>query len=177
MPLLLDDLLLQVTAYLSADPRAGNTQEMLDTPPVIGIGETTETRRRSAGTVAKIWPLEELLNERTITNSLIDKKMRATWPKSRHVGHMAANSQYSRALLRLLNYSEEMKVAEATALICTPLIEWARPQSWCDLGSGRGTFTIALAQLLTPGSTIYAIDFDQGALEGIPEPARRRGDS
>jgi ubiquinone/menaquinone biosynthesis C-methylase UbiE len=82
---------------------------------------------------------------------------------------MAASSQYPRAVLRLLNYSEEMKVAEATALICTPLIEWARPQSWCDLGSGKGTFTIALAQLLTPGSSIYAIDFDQGALEGIPD--------
>jgi SAM-dependent methyltransferase len=77
--------------------------------------------------------------------------------------------KYPRAILRLLNYSEEMKVAEATALICTPLIEWARPQSWCDLGSGKGTFTIALAQLLTPGSTIYAIDFDQRALEGIPD--------
>jgi SAM-dependent methyltransferase len=73
-----------------------------------------------------------------------------------------------RPVPRLLNYSEGMKVAEATALICTPLIEWARPQSWCDLGSGRGTFTIALAQLSAPGSTIYAVDFDQGALEGIP---------
>jgi SAM-dependent methyltransferase len=82
---------------------------------------------------------------------------------------MAVSSQYPRAVFRLLNYSEEMKVAEGTALICTPLIEWARPQSWCDLGSGKGTFTIALAQLLTPGSTIYAIDFDQRALEGIPD--------
>ena len=65
-------------------------------------------------------------------------------------------------------YSEEMKVTEAIALIRTPLIEWARPQSWCDLGSGSGTFTRALAQLLAPGGTIYAVDFDQRALEGIP---------
>ena len=28
---------------------------------------------------------------------------------------------------------------------------------------------MALAQLLTPGSTIYAIDFDQRAREGIPD--------
>ncbi len=62
-----------------------------------------------------------------------------------------------------------MKVIEATALIRTPLIEWARPQSWCDLGSGSGTFTMALAQLLAPGSTIYAVDFDQKALKEIPD--------
>jgi ubiquinone/menaquinone biosynthesis C-methylase UbiE len=61
-----------------------------------------------------------------------------------------------------------MKITEATALIRTPLIEWARPQSWCDLGSGSGTFTMALAQLLAPGSTIYAVDLDQRALERIP---------
>jgi ubiquinone/menaquinone biosynthesis C-methylase UbiE len=74
-----------------------------------------------------------------------------------------------RPVPRLLNYSVEMKVAEATALICTPFIERVRPQSWCDLGSGKGIFTIALAQLLTPGSTIYVVDFDQGTLEGIPD--------
>jgi ubiquinone/menaquinone biosynthesis C-methylase UbiE len=62
-----------------------------------------------------------------------------------------------------------MKLTEATAFIRTPLIEWARPQSWCDLGSGSGTFTMALAQLLAPGSTIYAVDFDPRVLEGIPD--------
>jgi ubiquinone/menaquinone biosynthesis C-methylase UbiE len=62
-----------------------------------------------------------------------------------------------------------MKIDEASALIRTPLIEWNRPQSWCDLGSGNGTFTRALAQLLAPGSTIYAVDFDASALEEIPD--------
>ena len=62
-----------------------------------------------------------------------------------------------------------MKISQATALIRTPLIDWARPQSWCDLGSGNGTFTTALAQLLTPGSTIHAVDLDQRGLERIPE--------
>jgi ubiquinone/menaquinone biosynthesis C-methylase UbiE len=61
-----------------------------------------------------------------------------------------------------------MKLTEAAAFIRTPLIEWARPQSWCDLGSGSGTFTMALAQLLALGSTIYAVDFDPRALEEIP---------
>ncbi|AXC15495.1 hypothetical protein ACPOL_6254 [Acidisarcina polymorpha] len=62
-----------------------------------------------------------------------------------------------------------MKIGEASALIRTPLIEWDRRQSWCDLGSGNGTFTRALARLLAPGSTIYAVDFDGSILEEIPE--------
>ena len=61
-----------------------------------------------------------------------------------------------------------MKIIEAIALIDAPLIEWARPQSWCDLGCGSGTFTMALAHLLAPGSTIHAVDLDQKALDGIP---------
>ncbi|WP_353064497.1 class I SAM-dependent methyltransferase [Tunturibacter psychrotolerans] len=62
-----------------------------------------------------------------------------------------------------------MKISEATALIRTPVIERAQPQSWCDLGCGSGTFTTALAQLLASGSTIHAVDLDQGALKRIPE--------
>lgn len=62
-----------------------------------------------------------------------------------------------------------MKIDEAAALIHIPLVERDRPQSWCDLGSGRGTFTRALAQHLAPGSTVYAVDFDASALEGIPD--------
>lgn len=31
-------------------------------------------------------------------------------------------------------------------------------QHWADLGCGAGTFTYALATLLAPGSTIYAVD-------------------
>jgi len=62
-----------------------------------------------------------------------------------------------------------MKIDEAAALIHTPLVEWGRPQTWCDLGSGRGTFTRALAQHLAAGSTVYAVDFDASALEGISE--------
>ena len=68
-----------------------------------------------------------------------------------------------------LKYSGAMKISQATGLIRTPLIEWARPQSWCDLGCGSGTFTTALAQLLAPGSTIHAVDFDQRALEEVPD--------
>lgn len=35
---------------------------------------------------------------------------------------------------------------------------------WADLGSGGGAFTLALADLLGPDSTIYSVDRDGGAL-------------
>lgn len=35
---------------------------------------------------------------------------------------------------------------------------------WADLGSGAGAFTLALADLLGPGSTIYSVDQDANAL-------------
>ena len=43
-----------------------------------------------------------------------------------------------------------------------------RPAVWADLGSGDGTFTLALAALLPAGSTIHAIDLDATALSRIP---------
>jgi ubiquinone/menaquinone biosynthesis C-methylase UbiE len=38
---------------------------------------------------------------------------------------------------------------------------------WADLGSGAGAFTLALADLLGPGSTIYAVDKDAGVLDQL----------
>ena len=35
---------------------------------------------------------------------------------------------------------------------------------WADFGSGGGAFTLAMAELLGPGTVIYSIDRDQGAL-------------
>jgi ubiquinone/menaquinone biosynthesis C-methylase UbiE len=35
---------------------------------------------------------------------------------------------------------------------------------WAELGSGRGAFTLALADLLGPTGEIYSVDRDQGAL-------------
>jgi len=62
-----------------------------------------------------------------------------------------------------------MKISQAMEFIRTPLIEWARPHSWCDLGCGSGMFTTALAQLLAAGSTIHAVDLDRRALAEIPD--------
>ncbi len=60
-----------------------------------------------------------------------------------------------------------MKTSDAVALLKTPLIDWTLPQTWCDLGCGSGTFTIALARLLPSGSTIHAIDWQLKLLEEI----------
>lgn len=38
------------------------------------------------------------------------------------------------------------------------------PGVWADLGSGGGAFTLALADLLGAGATIYSLDKDRGAL-------------
>ncbi len=42
------------------------------------------------------------------------------------------------------------------------------PSTWADLGCGTGTFTLALAELLAPGSVIHAMDRDASVLRKIP---------
>ena len=43
---------------------------------------------------------------------------------------------------------------------------------WADLGSGGGAFTLALADLLGPGATIYSVDRDRAALRTQAEAMR-----
>lgn len=67
-----------------------------------------------------------------------------------------------------------MKISEAAELIRIDKISGAhpqppRPQIWCDLGCGIGTFTLALATLLPAGSVIHAIDKDEKSLSQIPD--------
>lgn len=38
---------------------------------------------------------------------------------------------------------------------------------WADLGAGSGAFTLALAELAGPETTIYAVDRDRGALRQL----------
>ncbi len=45
---------------------------------------------------------------------------------------------------------------------------------WADLGSGWGAFTLALADLLGPGGTIYSVDTDRGALRDQERSMRAR---
>ncbi len=55
-----------------------------------------------------------------------------------------------------------MNHADLVALIEDGVTE--RGGRWADLGSGQGAFTLALADLLGPGSHITAVDRDAGAL-------------
>jgi SAM-dependent methyltransferase len=47
--------------------------------------------------------------------------------------------------------------------------------TWADFGAGVGTFTRALAMLLGPGSTIYAVDQDPHAWEALRDLASKEG--
>lgn len=46
--------------------------------------------------------------------------------------------------------------------------------AWADIGSGRGAFTLALADLLAPGATIVSVDRDREALADQAAAVRRR---
>lgn len=45
---------------------------------------------------------------------------------------------------------------------------------WADLGSGRGAFTLALADLLGPGATIHSVDRDRHVLDEQRDVMRAR---
>src|SRR5688500_9040181 len=45
---------------------------------------------------------------------------------------------------------------------------------WADLGSGTGAFTLALADILGPESTIYSVDVDRQALKQQERAMRAR---
>ncbi len=61
-----------------------------------------------------------------------------------------------------------MEHADHVRLLAAGIL--SRGGVWADLGSGRGAFTLALAELIGPTGVIYSIDRDQGALE---EQARK----
>ncbi len=61
-----------------------------------------------------------------------------------------------------------MLLAEAKNLIAGIPVA-TTPQRWLDLGCGDGLFTLALAELLPPGSAIEAWDFDPATLLSIPD--------
>ena len=65
-----------------------------------------------------------------------------------------------------------MILEEAIELIRYKNICKQGKQCWADLGCGSGTFTKALADLLSPGSVIYAVDKNKYALDKIPEKFR-----
>lgn len=63
-----------------------------------------------------------------------------------------------------------MKHEDAVALIADAV--GGHDGTWVDLGAGGGTFTRALAELLGPGSRIYAVDRDAEAVAALSTWAR-----
>ncbi len=61
-----------------------------------------------------------------------------------------------------------MRRRDAIDMLAGSGVEALGPTTWADLGCGDGTFTLALAALLAPGSTIHAMDRDRWALRKIP---------
>jgi ubiquinone/menaquinone biosynthesis C-methylase UbiE len=61
-----------------------------------------------------------------------------------------------------------MRLRDAIEMLAESDVDALGPTKWADLGCGTGTFTLALADLLSPGSTIHAIDRDSSVLRKIP---------
>ena len=61
-----------------------------------------------------------------------------------------------------------MQLDEAAAMLNHDYFHVAEQMVWADLGCGNGTFTLALANLLSPGSFVYAIDSNAASLQQIP---------
>lgn len=61
-----------------------------------------------------------------------------------------------------------MQIQEAIQLIQSAPFLTQNPQSWADLGCGKGLFTEALAHLLPSNSQIHAVDSNKRALQQLP---------
>jgi hypothetical protein len=51
-----------------------------------------------------------------------------------------------------------MQLPEAISLIQKGIVPNSSPQTWADLGAGKGLFSEALISILQPGSIIHAVD-------------------
>jgi SAM-dependent methyltransferase len=66
------------------------------------------------------------------------------------------------------SYDPTVRLHDAIDLLTDSGVGALGPTTWADLGCGTGTFTLALADLLSPGSAIHAMDRDSRALRHIP---------
>lgn len=62
-----------------------------------------------------------------------------------------------------------MEIREAAAMLNNDRFNTMKEMVWSDLGCGNGTFTLALATLLSPGSQVYAIDHNAASLQQVPQ--------
>jgi trans-aconitate methyltransferase len=54
-----------------------------------------------------------------------------------------------------------MQLPEAISLIQKGIVPHSSPQTWADLGAGKGLFSAALLSILQPGSIIHAVDLNK----------------
>lgn len=66
-----------------------------------------------------------------------------------------------------------MEIREAAAMLNDDHLNTLKETVWADLGCGNGTFTLALATFLSPGSLIYAIDSNAASLQEVPPDYRQ----
>jgi ubiquinone/menaquinone biosynthesis C-methylase UbiE len=69
-------------------------------------------------------------------------------------------------------YDATVRLRDAIDMLADSGVAALGPTTWADLGCGTGTFTLALADLLSPGSAIHAMDRDSSVLRRIP-PAHK----
>lgn len=80
------------------------------------------------------------------------------------------------------HYDRGVRLRDAIEMLADSGVGALGPTTWADLGCGSGTFTLALADLLAPGSAIHAMDRDGSALRKMPSAfkgvsiTRYRGD-
>lgn len=60
-----------------------------------------------------------------------------------------------------------MRQGDAIDMLAGSGVAALGPTKWADLGCGDGTFTVALASVLAPGSSIHAMDRDRSVMRGI----------
>ena len=76
------------------------------------------------------------------------------------------------AIVSAVSGDEEMMVTGQINLIKAALPERKLDSTWAELGCGTGTFTNALATLLSAGSKIYAIDKENQLLQSTHNGAQ-----
>ena len=67
-----------------------------------------------------------------------------------------------------MRYDPTVRLRDAIEMLAESGVDTLGPTTWADLGCGTGTFTLALADRLSPGSTIHAMDRDGSVLRRIP---------
>jgi SAM-dependent methyltransferase len=99
------------------------------------------------------------------TRSRFDKRSRRT---PAHSQIATPSSGILTVERRSGHYDPVVRLHDAIELLTDSGVGALGRSTWADLGCGTGTFTLALAELLAPSSTIHAMDQDSRALRQIP---------